>query len=162
MTGRENTDGMSAATERNLQASIEIDAPPERVWQVVADVRRTGEWSPECRRVVPLGSVRKGTVLLGFNRRGKARWPTLSQIVRFEPGREIAWAVRTNRSVWSYRLEPTPNGTRVVESRETPRGIGRVAGWFTGLFLGGSETHDAELESGMASGLARVKALVEG
>jgi hypothetical protein len=53
-----------------LDASIEIAAPVADVWRTVSDVRRTGEWSPECRRVVPLGRVRNGTWLIGFNRRG--------------------------------------------------------------------------------------------
>ena len=144
-----------------LQASVEVAAPPDRVWQVVADVRRTGEWSPECMRVVPVGTVRKGSWLIGLNRRGAARWATLSQVVRFEPEREIAWAVRTNKSIWSYRLEPSGGSTRIVESRETPRGVGRVASWFTQRFLGGKDVHDAELEVGMAQSLAHIKSVVE-
>src|SRR5436309_1985613 len=31
--------------------SIDIDAPAERVYDLVADLSRMGEWSPECRRV---------------------------------------------------------------------------------------------------------------
>ena len=29
-------------------ASIDIDAPPDVVWRLVADITRMGEWSPEC------------------------------------------------------------------------------------------------------------------
>jgi len=35
---------------------------------------------------------------------------------------EIAWRVVTNGSVWSHRLEATPGGTRVVDTREAPTG----------------------------------------
>jgi len=151
------------ATERDsgLNASIEIAAPVADVWRIVSDVRRTGEWSPECVRVRPVGRVRRGAFLIGFNRRGRARWATLSRVVRFEPNQEIAWHVLTNRSIWSYALRPTDGGCELTSARRTPDGVGRVAGLFTRAFLGGQATHDAELESGMQSGLARIKALAE-
>lgn len=149
------------ADERSLQASVEVAAAPAEVWRVVSDVRRTGEWSPECSRVVPVGGVRAGGWLLGFNRRGRVRWATVSRVVRFEPEREIAWDVRTNGSRWSYRLERVDGGTRLVETRETPKGVGTVARWFTRRFLGGEAGHDAELQAGMTSGLQRIKGLVE-
>jgi hypothetical protein len=31
-------------------ASIDIAAAPERVYELVSDITRMGEWSPECRR----------------------------------------------------------------------------------------------------------------
>jgi uncharacterized protein YndB with AHSA1/START domain len=145
------------APVRPLHASIDIAATPDAVWRVVSDVRRTREWSPECRRVVPV----RGSWLLGFNRRGRTRWVTLSQIITSVPGREIAWRVVTNGSVWSYRLSPGEAGTRLVETREAPDGVGRVAAWFTRAFLSGQATHDDELEAGMQTGLQRIKTVVE-
>src|SRR5206468_11396041 len=98
------------------------DAPPRRVWALVSDVRRTGEWSPECVRVLPVGTPRRGTFLLGVNRRARVRWATVSRVRRYEPEREIGWTVLTNRSEWTYRLEPRDGGTDVTETRRTPRG----------------------------------------
>jgi hypothetical protein len=144
-----------------LDASIEIAAPVADVWRTVSDVRRTGEWSPECRRVVPLGRVRNGTWLIGFNRRGGTRWPTLSRVVRFEPDAEIAWRVMTNKAIWSYTLRATSFGCVLSSARRTPDGIGRFASFFTRRYLGGQAAHDAELQAGMRSGLERIKALVE-
>ena len=34
----------------DLHAETVIDASPEQVWAVVSDLRRMGEWSPQCRR----------------------------------------------------------------------------------------------------------------
>lgn len=147
--------------ERTLQASSEVSAAPREVWRVVADLRRTGEWSPECSRVVPVSSVRLGGWLVGFNRRGPVRWVTVSRITQFQPERKIAWKVLTNRSIWTYQLEPTTVGTRVIETRETPNGIGRFARVFTWLLLGGQRQHDDELEAGMLRGLQQIKAIVE-
>lgn len=146
---------------RPLAASAEIAAPPRAVWQVISDVRRTGQWSPECRRVVPLGPVRTGCWMLGINYRRRVWWVTVSRIGRYAPQEEIAWRVVTNGAVWSYRLSAIPEGTRVTETRETPAGVGRVASWFTRALLGGQRDHDNELEAGMARGLRKIKAIAE-
>jgi uncharacterized protein YndB with AHSA1/START domain len=147
---------------RQLQASIDIDAPPDRVWRVISDVRSTPQWSPECTRVVPVGAIRKGSWMLGLNRRNATRWATLSQVTRYEPDQEIGWVVRTNGAIWTYHLEAIADGVRLVETRDTPNGVGAIARWFTRAFLGGETGHDDELETGMASGLQRIKAIVEG
>jgi uncharacterized protein YndB with AHSA1/START domain len=160
------TPGESEMTEgrrgdRPLRASMEMAAAPEGVWQVISDLRRTGEWSPECSRVVALGKVRQGAWLLGLNHRRKVRWATLSHVVSLVPEREISWKVVTNGSIWSYRLEPIDTGTRVIETRETPNGVGGAARAFTRTLLGGQRAHDDELEAGMYQGLGLIKAIVE-
>lgn len=146
---------------RALDAEIDIQASAADVWRVVSDVRRTGEWSPECFRVMPVGAVRRGAWLIGLNRRDRTRWPTLSRIVDYDPGRRIAWVTVTNGAEWAYRLEPTATGTRLVETRRTPQGVRAFARWFTQTFLDGQDRHDEELQAGMISGLARIKSLVE-
>jgi uncharacterized protein YndB with AHSA1/START domain len=151
----------STAVIPTLYASIDIAAPPASVWAVVSDVRRTPEWSPECRRVVPFGRLRRGTFLLGLNRCGRVRWAAVSRLTVVDAEREIAWVVLTNHSVWTYRLEPIEGGTRVVETRETPRGETAFALWFTRVLLGGQQAHDALLEQGMADGLERIRRIVE-
>jgi uncharacterized protein YndB with AHSA1/START domain len=146
---------------RTLEVSVEVTASPSQVWEVVSNVRRTGEWSPECRRVVPLGDVGQGALLLGVNRRGTVRWVTLSRVVRYAPPHEISWRVLTNGSVWTYRTGPTPTGTLLTQTRTTPRGIGAFARGFTRTLLGGQQAHDDELEAGMSDGLQRIRRLAE-
>ena len=146
---------------RPLTARIDVAAPPAAVWAVVSDVRRTGEWSPECRRVLPLGPVRVGALLVGLNRRGRVHWATLSRVTAYAPEREIGWRVLTNGAEWRYELRPEGAGTSVVQTRRTPRGEGRFALWFTRAFLGGQVDHDTELERGMADGLEKIRAIAE-
>jgi hypothetical protein len=134
-----------------------MDATPSVVWELVSDVRRTGEWSPECSRVVVIGKVRRGSWLLGFNRRRRVRWMTVSRILSFEPGHEISWKVLTNGAIWTYRLAATEGGTRVTEIRDTPQGVSGFARVFTRVLLGGQCVHDDELETGMQQGLERIK-----
>ena len=40
------------------QAQVHIDAPLDTVFQLVSDVTRMGEWSPECRRCEWIGESR--------------------------------------------------------------------------------------------------------
>jgi hypothetical protein len=138
-----------------------ISATPRAVWALVSDVRRTGEWSPECVRVVPIGGSRRGSFLLGINRRAKVRWATVSRLNVYDPEHEIGWTVLTNRAEWRYLLEPSDTGTQLTETRRTPRGEGVFAVWFTKRLLGGQVPHDDELEAGMQTGLRRIKQLVE-
>ena len=151
----------SLVEPRPLNASLGLSAPPRDVWALVSDVRRTGEWSPECVRVMPVGGPRCGTFLLGVNRRAKVRWATLSRIHVYEPEHEIGWTVLTNRSEWTYRLEPQGSGTRLTETRRTPRGEGTFGVWFTERLLSGQAAHDDELEAGVRTGLERIKRLAE-
>jgi len=147
----------------SLEADIEIDASPDEVWSVVSDLARMGEWSPECRKVVVFGTARKGAHVLGLNRRRWVVWPTNSRIVRYEPGRAIAWKVYENRATWSYELEPTADGgTRVIERRTLPPpGIAPASAALAKVFLGGVDGHDSELLDGMRTTLERIKTEVE-
>lgn len=155
-----------AEIPRPLTAVLDIPAPPDAVWRVISDVRRTGEWSPECRSVTPLGPIRPGTLLLGRNRRNRTQWYTVSRLAEVNAGSGIGWTVLTNRSQWRYLLTPLPStvsvpeSTRVTHTRRTPRGEGHFALWFTRRFLGGQAAHDDELEAGMIAGMQRIAAIV--
>ncbi len=144
-----------------ISASVDIAADPEAVWRAVSDVRRMGEWSPECRRVIVLGSPKQGlgTKILGVNRRGWAVWPTTSKVVRFEPGRAVAWKTRESDATWTYELSATAGGTTLTGRRELPSyTIGTKA---MAPLIGGAQGHDAELAEGIRTTLERIKVTVE-
>ena len=62
--------------------TIEIDAPPAFVYDLVTDVTRMGEWSPECVRCEWLGEPGQvGSTFRGRNRSGLARWSTDAQVL---------------------------------------------------------------------------------
>jgi len=99
-------------------------ATPERVWELVSDIRNTGRWSPETIDAQWLGGATAPAVGVRF--RGKVRrngyWPvywTTCEIIACEPGREFAFAVvmgalRVN--VWRYEFAPVDGGVEVTES----------------------------------------------
>ena len=158
-----SSDTSTSTVPALLEASIEIEAPPAKVWSLVTDVARMASWSPQVVRTVVLGRpLRKGTRFLNLNRRGPAFWPTSAQVVRFQPHREFAFRVVENWTIWSFSLEGTETGgTRVVQRRETPRGVSPISSVLTKIALGGHEPFAAELLEGMNETLARVKAEAE-
>lgn len=106
------------------EATIDVAAPPERVWSLVSDVTRMGEWSPVCRRCEWLGDSdgpEVGARFVGHNRQTGARWSRECVVTATDPGREFAFHTlfRGSESArWRYRFEPMGDGTRVVESYE--------------------------------------------
>ncbi len=107
-------------------AQIHIVAPPQRVYEMVSDVTRMGEWSPECYRCEWIDRAARpavGARFMGHNRCGWLRWSRTVVVTAAEPGREFAFATLTgilNRdsTVWRYRFEPADGGTTVTESYE--------------------------------------------
>jgi uncharacterized membrane protein len=144
-----------------ISASVEVDASPDAVWAVVSDVTRMPEFSPELRKLFVVGSKepRVGMNLVGINRRGYVVWPTTSKVVRFEPGRAVAWKTRESGATWTYELEPTEHGTRVTGRRDLPAFTFGTT--LMGPVIGGAEGHDQELADGIRSTLERIKATVE-
>ena len=144
-----------------VTASVEIQASPEAVWEVVSDVSRMSEWSPECRKIFVLGTPKQGvgTKLLGINRRGLAAWPTTSTVVRHEPGTAVAWKTRESGATWTYEVAPTAGGTTLTGRRELPAYSAGTR--LMAPLLGGAKGHDEELGAGIRTTLERIKATVE-
>lgn len=113
------------------QVSRHIDAPPERIWRLVTDVERMGEWSPACYRCEWLGEARGpqvGARFKGWNRQGPARWWTICEVTASEPGEVFEFRTidgtfslgfrGREMTRWRYEFEPDGIGTRVTESYE--------------------------------------------
>jgi uncharacterized protein YndB with AHSA1/START domain len=145
-----------------IEGSVEIAAPPAKVWALVSDLRRMGEWSPQCSRMVVLGrEIKLGTRTLNFNRHGKYRWPTTAKVVAFEPNQKLAFRIVENRCVWTYELEETSSGTLLTESRTTPRGVAKASNLAVDKALGGTDEFEAGLATGINQTLQRIKATAE-
>ncbi len=109
----------------NFVDSIHIAADPLTVYGVVSDVTRTGEWSPTCRECWwdEDHGPRPGAWFTGLNATPEREWKTRSQVVVADPGVAFGWSVGPGRVVWTYRMEPSGDGTLLSESWEfTPEG----------------------------------------
>jgi uncharacterized protein YndB with AHSA1/START domain len=145
-----------------LQAQIDINAPVGKVWELVSDLGRMPQWSPQCRLMKSRGPLRQGTKTLNLNRRNRLWWPTTSTVTEVIPEKKLAFRVNQNNTIWSYELEPTDNGTRVVESRHAENGVKPAANMTVNALFGGVPNFEHELIDGMNQTLARIKTAAEG
>lgn len=112
----------------DVSVRVEIAAPAEAIYDLVADMPRMGEWSPECARVEWTGDATGPAVGVGFvghNRIGWHRWSTHGRVTTAERGREFAFEVRSlfdlPVALWSYRFEATAGGGCLVTESTTDR-----------------------------------------
>jgi hypothetical protein len=144
--------------------TVHMAAPADRVWRVLSDVTRIGEFSPETFEAEWLDGATGPQVGARFrghvkrNGKGPIYWTTCT-VIAAEPGREFAFGVGSAvkpLNTWRYRLDPVADGTDVTESFElasTPllRLYWAVLGWTRGR---------TNLD-GMRTTLERIKAFVE-
>ena len=144
-----------------LRAEIDIDAPVTKVWSLVSDLSRMPQWSPQCRVMKVLGPLRPGAKTINLNRRKFLVWPTTCTVTEFVPEKKVAFRVDANKTVWSYELEPTDTGTRLVETRNAENGTTAVSNMTVNAFFGGVPSFERELVVGMNESLAKIKAAAE-
>ncbi|MFE2107540.1 SRPBCC family protein [Kitasatospora sp. NPDC059463] len=151
--------------EWGVEESVAVAADPAVVYRAVSEVRRMGEWSPECRAVwARRGPLRAGDRFVGFNRRGPFVWFTTCRVTTAEPGREFAFrvdALGLPVARWGYRFEPDGDGgttlTEYWQDLRTGRGapfaelLGKV---FTGV---PAQRRAAANRAGMRATLARIR-----
>jgi uncharacterized protein YndB with AHSA1/START domain len=147
-----------------VSVSIDIDAPPERVYDLVADLPGMGRWSPENTGGSWLdgaSEARVGARFRGWNRRGPLRWYTTCTITEADRGTVIEWtndAVGLPVARWRYEFTPNGSGTTVVESTEDRRGRAMK---LASPFVMGIVDRDKHNTAGMELTLQRLKAAAE-
>ena len=148
------------------EVSAHIEAPPESLYDIIADVTRMPELSPEIVRCEWLDGATGALPGVRFKARNKVSrgpsWTNKPVVTVADRGREIAWA-RTEPFAgtveWRYRFEPEGSGTRVTESYEVTRPLTRV-GWFISERFGERDRRTA-LRQGMERTLERLQAVAE-
>jgi uncharacterized protein YndB with AHSA1/START domain len=104
--------------------TVHIDAPADRIWELVSDVTRIGSYSPETFEAKWVDGATGPAVGAKFrghvkrNGRGPIYWTTCT-VRECEPGRVFSFGVGSSDkplNVWSYSLAPAGDGTDVTES----------------------------------------------
>ncbi|HEX5407544.1 MAG TPA: SRPBCC family protein [Pseudonocardiaceae bacterium] len=148
-----------------------IDARPERVWELVTDIRLIAEVSTELTRVEwqdEAGCAAVGARFVGHNfHQAMGEWQTTSFVIECERPRVFAWAVSdvaNPSSIWRFTLRP--DGTGTVLTQWAQMGPGR-----SGLNYAIDAMPDkeerivarrlSEFRTGMTANLARIKELSE-
>ena len=145
--------------------TVHMAAPADQVWDLVSDVTRVGEFSPETFEAEwldgatgpELGARFRGHVRR--NGRGPVYW-TVCTVTACEPGREFGFAVGGPRgrvvNTWRYQLEPGAGGTDVTESFELPDNFGTRLYWKIAGSARGRTNQD-----GMRVTLEKIRAVTE-
>jgi uncharacterized protein YndB with AHSA1/START domain len=146
------------------EVSVTMAAPPEKVWALVSDVTRIGEFSPEtfeARWTRGSTGPEEGAYFKGHVKRngvGPTYW-TPCRVTRCVPSRVFEFVVGTDEvtvNTWGYRLEAEGDGTRVTEYfRLEPALLLRVYWLLLGPLRGRTN------ERGMRTTLERMKEVVE-
>jgi uncharacterized protein YndB with AHSA1/START domain len=143
--------------------TVHIDAAPEHVYELISDVTRMGEWSPECVRCVWQDGATgpaAGARFRGSNRQGLLKWSTTAEIVAADPGREFAFTTKTGKrdsTRWRYVLTAAGEGTDLTESYESVY-MPAMVKLGERLFM---RNREQQLEDGMRTTLERVKTAAE-
>jgi hypothetical protein len=149
------------AVERYIAASAET------LYEIVSDVTRTPEMSPEvvkCTWIKPASGPAVGARFKAINHAGRGpNWPNKPVVVAAEPGRQFAFArteIGAGTVEWRYTFEPEGAGTRVRESYTVTKPV-NIFGWFIIDTIYGLKDRRADLRTGMTQTLARLAHIAE-
>ena len=145
--------------------TVHMAASADRVWDLVSDITRTGEFSPETFEAEWLGGASGPELAARFrghvrrNGGGPVYW-TVCTVVACDPGHEFAFAVAGPGGItvntWRYQLEPSAGGTDVTESFELADTPLMRLYWMIAGFARGRTNLD-----GMRVTLEKIKAVTE-
>ena len=129
----------------DVELSRTIAATPEQLYELISDLPRMGEWSPENdggKWLKGATGPAVGAKFKGRNHNGWRRWSTVATVVTADPGREFAFDVTVaglKVARWGYRLACDDGGTEVTEYWTDHRSplIGKI----TGLAAGARDRH---------------------
>ena len=149
----------------DVRESLAVAATADTVYDLVADLPRMGEWSPECERVTWRGGATcaaRGAQFLGHNRAGSIRWMTQGEVVTAERGRHLAFEIHFGPmkvSRWEYFIVPDdadPTSCTVVEE-----GTDRRPPWYAAAADKAFGSRAKTNHRGMETTLANLKRAAE-
>ncbi len=120
------TDG---GATRTVEVERQVAAQPDRVWGLVSDVTRMGEWSPETTGAAWQGGATGpavGAHFRGSNQHGAKKWSSDCVVIASDPGTRFAFESKIGPfkvARWSYEFTAADGGCRVTERWEDQRGM---------------------------------------
>ena len=109
---------------KTVTVAIDIDAPPDQVWAVLADLAAYSQWNPLFPKAS--GDLAAGRRITMRHRPSVGRAMTIRpKVLVAQPGAELRWALSLPGIVGgehSFTLTPVGTGTHLVQS-EAFRGL---------------------------------------
>jgi hypothetical protein len=123
--------GASLAPMTHIYTTIDIQAPPDRVWAAVRDIEHWSEWTPTVISVWPLPGP------LAVGNRAIVRQPMLLaarwQVTEVDEGRSFTWITLGSgiRVTARHSVEGAANNSRVTLSLDFSGPLGPLAARLT-------------------------------
>ena len=152
-----------------IRVTRRINAPAEAVYDLVTDITRMGEWSPENEGGEWLDAATGPVVGARFRGRNKRKlsWKTTAVVTESRRGTAFAFAVGKHaperpETTWRYTFASSGTGCEVTEMCEIVREPGRLGRFLTKLATGVSwDDRPRDLAQGMEETLRRLGAVAE-
>jgi polyketide cyclase/dehydrase/lipid transport protein len=151
-------------TDLEFADSTFVARDPHRLYAMVSDVTRMGEWSPVCKACWwdEGAGPAVGAVFTGRNVTAARTWETRSRVVAADPGREFAWEVNDGWVRWGFTFEEEADGTRLTESWTfLPAGIAGFGERYGSRADAEIAERSAAAQQGIPETLAAIKAAAE-
>ena len=101
----------------NFSITVDIAAPPERVWSVMSDIERWAEWTTSVKSIKRLdhGPLAPGSRAVI---RQPRLLPAMWKVTALQPGRSFTWTTGSPgvRVIAHHLVEPTGHGSRATLS----------------------------------------------
>ncbi len=131
------------ADQQRISASVDIAAPAEKVWAMVSDLPRMGEWSPENvggKWIGGAASAVPGAKFKGDNKNGGKKWSVPVKITDATAPQRLEFVVGVGPvkgATWIYDIAATASGCKVtetwVDTRSGPLKIDAIGKLVTGV-----------------------------
>jgi uncharacterized protein YndB with AHSA1/START domain len=127
-------------THRRLRVERPITATPEAAWELIADITRMGDWSPETTSAEWTGESSgpaPGARFKGTNQKGPKKWRSDCVVTACAPGKRFAFDVKAGPfkvAGWAYEFTPADSGCLVTELWEDHRGA--LMTWISPVITG--------------------------
>jgi hypothetical protein len=144
-----------------------IEASPEALYDLISDVTRTPERTPDivrCEWIDGATGPAVGARFKATNKQGRGpNWSNKPVVTVADPGREFSFT-RTEpfggTILWRHQFVREGTGTRMIESYEVIKPISAM-GWFIIDTLYGLKDRATALRASMTASLERVAELME-
>lgn len=144
-----------------------VEAPPRVLYEILADVTRTPERTPDivrCHWIDGATGPAVGARFKAINSQGRGpNWSNKPMVTVADPGREFTYT-RTEPFAgtieWKHVLTAEGTGTRVLESYTVLKPL-TIVGWFIIGTLYGLKDRQKELRNSMVDSLDRLAVIAE-
>jgi carbon monoxide dehydrogenase subunit G len=118
----------------HIERTVSINAPPERVWAVMMDIKRWPEWTESMKSVERLDGGEFGVgskAKLNIRRSPNANVWTVTELT---PNRSFTWETNSGgvRGIATHVIEPDGGGTKVTLIVQLSGIVATLFGWMIG------------------------------